>query len=117
MIPDRAVITATTEDEALRLIKFLVDNGCRWSYDVDRTNWDEENENTCYDIEPNKDIMHCFRQWYQDRVDEYDDGDDVDDIGWLPEDRSWLFISTDEFIARCTGCDEDSVDVDISDLM
>ena len=117
MIPDKAVITATTEDEALRLIKFLVDNGCRWPYDIDRTNWDEEGENICYDIEPNKDIMHCFRQWYQDRVDEYDDDIDGDDIAWLPEDRSWLFISTDEFIARCTVCDEDSGDVDISALM
>ena len=33
MIPDRAVITAQTEEEAKRLIKFLVDNGYRWPYD------------------------------------------------------------------------------------
>lgn len=117
MIPDRAVITATTNDEALRLIKFLVDNGCQWPYDIDYTNWDDEYENTCYDIERNKQIMHCSLQWYEDRISEYDAGDHVEDGDWIPDDRSWLFISTDEFIARCTGCDEDSGDVDISALM
>ena len=117
MIPDKAVITAQTEEEAKRLIKFLVDHGCQWPYDVDNTNWDEDYESTCYDVERNKQVMHCSREWYEDRIREYDAGDHVEDGDWIPDDRSWLFISTDEFIARCTGEDDMDSNVDISTLL
>lgn len=118
MIPDQAVITAQTEEEAKRLIKFLVDNGYQWPYDVERTNWDDEGSETCYDIEGvRKQIMHCSREWYEDRIREYDAGDHVEDGDWIPDDRSWLFISTNDFITRCMAEDAVDSDIDISDLM
>lgn len=117
MVPDKAVITAKTEDEAEHLLGFLIANGYTWHSGSDTTWWFDDCENTCYDLEPDKQIMHCNRQWYEDQIIAYEDGEDPDDICWLPEDRSWLFISTDEFIARCNGYEEDTGDVDISDLM
>lgn len=117
MIPESAVITAQTEEEAKRLINFLIDNGYLWPYDVGDTNWNEDYESTCYDIERSKQIMHCSREWYEDRIREYDAGDNVEDGDWIPADRSWLFISTDDFIARCTGEDDMDSPVDISSLL
>lgn len=117
MVPDKAVITAKTEEEAQRLLDFLRANGCSWGNGSTDTWWFDDREDTCYDIEPNRSIMHCSREWYEDQISAYEDGDDVDDICWLPADSSWLFISTDEFISRCTGYEEETGDIDISGLM
>ena len=117
MVPDKAVITAKTEEEAQRLLDFLRANGCSGGSGSTNTWWFDDREDTCYDIEQNRSIMHCSRAWYEEQISAYEDGDDVDDIWWLPEDRSWLFISTDEFISRCTAEDAVDSDIDISDLM
>lgn len=117
MVPDKAVITAKTEEEAQRLLDFLKENGYGWASRTDTTWWHEDREDTCYDLEPDKRIMHASHDWYQEQIVAMEAGEEPDDICWIPDDRSWLFISTDEFIARCTGEDDMDSNVDISALM
>lgn len=117
MIPAQAVITAKTSREAERLLNFLRADGYHWASGSDSTWWHEDREDTCYDLEDNHVLMHCSREWYEEQVRSYDAGGCPDDISWLPPDRSWLFISTDDFIARCEGEDDIDSNVDISALM
>lgn len=117
MLPDKAVITAKTEEEAQRLLDFLRANGYHWKSGSDSTWWVEDGEDTCYDLEPDNIIMHSSREWYEEQIRAYENGEDPSDIDWIPKDKSWLFISTDDFISRCSGEDEDTSEVDISALM
>lgn len=117
MVPDKAVITARTEEEAQRLLDFLRANGYSWGSGSTNTWWFDDREDTCYDLGPDKKIMHASHNWYQEQIVAMEAGEEPDDICWLPEDGSWLFISTDDFIARCTGEDDMDSNVDISALM
>lgn len=116
-IPEKAIITAKTEYEAERLLDFLTENGYTWFEDA--TRWSRYGEDTCYNLEADKRVMFCDHNFYETEIERMEDGDpdSYDTYGFIPEDPALRFIATDAFIALCNGYEEDTGDVDISDLM
>ena len=118
-IPEKAIITARTQDESRRLLDFLIGNGYEWF--KDSTDWHVYKEHTCYNIEPDNRIMYATDIWYQDKCERMDSGDfSIYNLReYVPEDPALRFISTDAFIALCCGHDSNTedTDVDISTLI
>lgn len=117
-IPEKAIITAKTEEDAERLLDFLMENGYTWFESA--TRWSSYGESTCYNLEADKRVMFCGRDFYQNEIERMEDGepDSYDEYSFIPEDPALRFISTDAFIALCCGgIEEESTDFDISALI
>lgn len=116
-IPEKAIITARTEEEADRLLDFLTNNGWHWA---GSNCWDIHEGDTCYNLEPYKHICYSERDWYEEFIEEYNNGKQPESEAYfLPDDPNLLFISTDDFLLYCTndgGCHYDH-DIDMADLI
>lgn len=116
-IPEKAIITAKTEDEADRLLDFLTSNGWYWN---GMSSWYIHEEDTCYNLEPDKRVCYSERSWYEGFIEEYNNGKQPESEAYfLPDDPNLLFISTDDFLFYCTN-DEGyhyDHDIDMADLI
>ena len=109
-IPERAVISAKTEEEAKQLLDFLTSNGYQYGdYPANQnTYWDSNVENTCYDLDyPN--VLHADRHWYEQRT-------NWNDYKRPKEgEEHLLFCSVEFFLAYCNDAFYEEID-DVSGL-
>lgn len=120
-IPKKAIISASTEEEAKHLLRFLHENGYRWhsGNSFDDTKWHIYRERTCYALEPNRRICYSPRAFYQKEIFSFDDsGDSAGMLDYIPNDPALRFISVEAFIAWCQGDDETAEpEIDLGDLL
>lgn len=104
LVPKRAIITASSSEEADSLLELLEECGYRWG--PWGNCWDSHEANTCYSIEPNGEVLYCSRQWYEEHG--------PSDPCW-PDDPKFQFISAEDFMAICRGCEpkpESEIEID-----
>lgn len=111
LVPKRAIITASSSDEADALLELLEECGYHWR--AIKNWWDLYEANTCYSIEPNGEVLFCSRKWYEEHG--------PSDPCW-PDDPEFQFISAEDFMAICRGCEpkpesEIEIDPDALDLI
>lgn len=108
LVPKRAIITASSPEEADSLLELLEECGYRWR--ASRNWWDHYEANTCYSIEPNGEVLFCSRKWYEENG--------PSDPCW-PEDPEFQFISAEDFMAICRGLEpklESEIEIDPDSL-
>lgn len=120
LITDKAIICAPTHEDAGLLFQFLGEHGYKFgarnAKEAQSTSWYYEKSNTCYNLEPDKHICFSSREYYETVVQQYRDGyGDEDILQYIPDSPEWIFISVQDFIAKCNGC-ESIQDVDIEDM-
>ena len=119
-IPEKAIICAPTNEDADLLFQFLGEHGYKFgarnAKEAQSTGWDCEKSNTCYNLEQDKHICFSSREYYEAAVQRYRAGyGDEDDLQYMPDSPEWIFISVQDFIAKCNGC-ESIQDIEIEDM-
>ena len=92
MLPENAIIEATTESDANCLMKFLADNGVQWNGSrklVGHNHWGVYGPLTCYRLR-RASLTYGDKGYYQRFTD-------------AKAFEGWCMISADEFITRCTA--------------
>lgn len=115
-IPEKAIICTPTAEDAVKLDRFLREHTGRW---VPPNDWNVYKEETCWDLCEEDDdhrLIYMSRHDYEEAIYEYDNDEDYH--RYVPEDPSWRFVSVDEFIARCLGCEcPDDDDIEVGNLL
>ena len=66
---EKVAIHTPTEEQAKTLLTELDKNGYTWCGGdklTTETHYEDENESTCYNFEPNNKISYCSLVWYQE---------------------------------------------------
>lgn len=109
-IPEKAIICAPTSEDAGLLFQFLGTNGYRFGGDDPTTcdhGWTSYGVDTCYNLEPDKRICYCYRDYYKEEAANFDAGDMNEYTArYMPEDPNLRFISVADFITLCINASE-----------
>lgn len=119
-IPEKAIICAPTSEDADLLFQFLGANDYKFgNKDMSACSpqWKTYGIDTCYNIEPDKRTCYCYREYYEREFEKWLTGlADEDTKRYMPHDPDWRFVTVQDFISRCVGCDSIQ-DEEIEDMI
>ena len=119
-IPNKAIITAPTEMDAISLFSFLKKHEFHFGavpIDPLDNSWDIHGRSTCYKIwctNSGNIVSYSSRDFFERICREYDRGSRS--RPWIPEDPALRFISVDDFISLCMMGDI-TLKIEVGDLL